>query len=258
MKTLLAAVMLLGVSLMSQAAVKTEIVAYQDGDTVLEGLLAYDDSVSGKAPGVLIVHEWWGLGEHPKESARKLAAQGYVAFALDMYGKGKLTDKMADAAAWSGEFKQNPDLAQNRFQAAYDYLTSLDRVDKSKVGAMGYCFGGTIVLEMARLGMPLKGVVSFHGGLGTVQGGGAKNIAAKILVCHGADDPLVPPAEVAAFQEEMRVSKADWQFIAYGGAVHSFTNPEATGEALPAAKYHEPAARRSWDAMSTFFGEVLK
>ncbi|MBI2421299.1 MAG: dienelactone hydrolase family protein [Candidatus Hydrogenedentes bacterium] len=236
---------------------KTEIIEYKDGDVVLEGFLAYDEALSSLRPGILIVHEWWGLGEHTKESAKKLAEAGYVAFAVDMYGKGKLTENMADAAKWSGEFKSNPPLAKGRFLAAHEVLASRINVDKSRIGAMGYCFGGTIVLEMARLGLDLDGVVSFHGGLGTTQGSGAKDIKAKVLVCHGADDPLVPAAEITAFQEEMRASKADWQFISYGGAVHSFTNPAATG-VIPAAKYHEPTARRSWVAMMEFFGEVLK
>jgi dienelactone hydrolase len=254
MKHLLASAFLLIATLAHASDVKVETVEYRDGETVLQGYLAYDPGQQGQRPGVLVVHEWWGLGEHAKNSARKLAEMGYVGFALDMYGKGKLTTDPAEAGKWAAEFKSNPALAQPRFGAAYDLLKKHPQVDPTKIAAIGYCFGGTIVLEMARAGVDLDGVVSFHGGLKSVLPATARNLQAKVLVCHGAIDPHVPDEEVLAFKEEMTAAKADWQFIAYGNAVHSFTNPEAKGDTT---RYEEKAARRSWEAMSDFLREIF-
>jgi dienelactone hydrolase len=238
-----------------RAAIHTESVEYKDGDTVLEGYLAYNDAVKGRRPGVLIVHEWWGLGEHQKRRARMLAELGYVAFALDMYGKGKLTDDPAQAGTWAGKLRGDPALAKQRFEAGLKVLREHERTDPARIAAIGYCFGGGICLEMARMGVDLDGVVSFHGTLkSAVPEAERKPITAKILVCHGADDPHVPPADVLAFMEEMRAAGADWQLIAYGGAVHSFTNPEAD---RPDAHYNEKADRRSWEAMKQFLAEVF-
>ncbi|MBN1916497.1 MAG: dienelactone hydrolase family protein [Verrucomicrobia bacterium] len=239
----------------ARAAIYTESVEYNDGEAVLEGYLAYDDALDGKRPGVLIVHEWWGLGTHPKRVAERLAGLGYVAFALDMYGKGKLTDDAKQAGEWAGAFRTDSALAKRRFEAGLSVLRENDHVDASRIVAIGYCFGGGICLEMARMGVDLAGVVSFHGGLkSAVPETDRKPITAKILVCHGADDPSVPPAEVAAFEEEMRAAGADWVLIAYGGAVHSFTNPDAD---RPTARYNEKADRRSWKAMRQFLAEVF-
>jgi len=254
MRFLLAGVLLL-LSGMAQAAIHTETVEYQAGETLLEGYLAYNDSVEGPLPAVLIVHEWYGLNDHSRNSARKLAELGYAAFALDMYGKDRRTTEMEQAAAWSGEMKENPELARERFVAALETVRAHPRVDAAKVASIGYCFGGTISLEMARAGLDLVGVVSFHGGLQSVLPEGEREIQAKVLVLHGADDPLVPNAEVEAFEEEMRQAGADWYLIAYGNAVHSFTNPEADMEA---ARYNETAARRSWQAMEAFLEEVFE
>lgn len=239
----------------SQAALHTETVEYQADEVVLKGYLAYNDSVDGQRPGVLVVHEWTGLGEHPKNSARKLAELGYIALAVDMYGGGKVTEDTKEAAALSSHVKKDPDLARARFTAALDFLKNHRLCDPDRIAAIGYCFGGTVVLEMARSGLDLDGVVSFHGGLKSAIPEDARNIKAKILVCHGADDPHVPPEEVAAFQEEMRRAGADWQFIAYGGAVHSFTNPAANSES---ARYNADAAGRSWETMKIFFREIFR
>ncbi len=239
-----------------------ETIHYADGDTALQGYLAAPSAVrdGDKMPAVIIVHEWWGLGEHVKNVADKLAEQGYVAFALDMYGGGKFATESAEAKEWSGEIKGDPALAKRRFLAARDHLLgpiSDDlpySIDPDRLASIGFCFGGTVSLEMARAGVDLAGVVSFHGGLKSAIPAEDRDIKAKILVCHGADDPHVPAEEVAAFQQEMRDAEADWQFIAYGNAVHSFTNPAADSES---ARYEERAAKRSFQAMLDFFEEVL-
>jgi dienelactone hydrolase len=240
----------------ARAAIHTEPVEYKDGETVLEGYLAYDDALAEKRPGVVIVHEWWGLGEQQKRVAERLAELGYVAFALDMYGKGKLTDDPKQAGEWAGAFRSHLDLARRRFEAGLKVLRGNEHTDASRIAAIGYCFGGGICLEMARMGVDLDGVVSFHGSLkSAVPDALRKPITAKILVCHGADDPNVPPADVNAFEDEMRTAGADWQLIAYGGAVHSFTNPDAD---RPGARYNQKADRRSWGAMKQFLAEVFE
>jgi dienelactone hydrolase len=255
MRTFVAVICVCLLTFSAHAAVKTETVEYKAGDTVLKGYLAYDDSVEGKRPGVLVVHEWTGLGEHPKESARKLAGLGYIALAVDMYGGGKVTSDTSEAARLSSEIKNNPDLLRERFTAAMDELKSQPLCDADRIAAIGYCFGGTVVLEMARMGTDLAAVVSFHGGLGSkVPEDERGGIRAKVLACHGADDPHVPPEEVETFQDEMRESGADWVLISYGNAVHSFTNPKANSES---ARYNEKAARRSWEAMKDFFRETF-
>jgi dienelactone hydrolase len=241
------------------AEIHMEAVEYKDGDTVLEGYLAYDDAVEGKRPGVLIVHEWWGLGAFQKQTAERLAELGYIAFALDMYGKGKLTDDPTQAGKWAGAFRQDPELTQRRFAAGLKVLRAHARTDPERVAAIGYCFGGGVCLDMARMGVDLRGIVSFHGNLGSnVPERLRKPITAKILVCTGADDPNVPPTDVLAFEDEMRASAADWQVISYGGAVHSFTNPDADRHGIKGVAYNERAARRSWEAMKQFLAEVFK
>jgi len=255
MSTLVAVLCVCLLAISAQAAVKTETVEYKAGDTTLKGYLAYDDSVEGKRPGVLVVHEWTGLGEHPKTSARRLAKLGYIALAVDMYGGGKVTSDTAEAVRLSSEIKNNPDLLKERFTAAMDELKSQPLSDPDRIAAIGYCFGGTVVLEMARMGADLAAVVSFHGGLASkVPENERGKIRAMVLACHGADDPHVPPDEVRAFQDEMRKADADWVFITYGNAVHSFTNPKADSEG---ARYNEKAARRSWEAMKDFLREAF-
>ena len=239
------------------AAVKTETVEYKDGDTICKGFLAYDDAAKGKRPGVLLVHEWWGLGNQPKKNAQRLAEMGYVAFAVDMYGNGMLTEKMDEAAKQSSLYKKNPDKSKPRFEAAYNTLKPRAEVDPTRIAATGYCFGGTIVLDMARLGVDLKGVVSFHGGLATATVNDNSTPKASILVCHGADDPFVKPEEIDAFKKEMEARHAKLDFVAYPGAVHSFTNPEVDKHNLPGAKYNKEADEKSWEAMTAFLKKVL-
>jgi dienelactone hydrolase len=251
---------LLGAALLTgaRAEIVTKAVEYKEGDTTLEGWVAYDDSVKGARPGVLIVHQWKGLGAYEKMRAEMLAKMGYVAFACDIYGKGIRPTAMQDAAAQAGKYKNDRPLLRKRVNAGLQTLLKQEGVDKKKVAAIGYCFGGTTALELARSGADIGGVVSFHGGLSSPNPEDAKNIKAKVLALHGADDPNVPPAEVAAFEKEMRDAKVDWQLVAYGNAVHSFTDKGAGNDNSKGAAYNEKADRRSWEAMKDLFAEILK
>ncbi|GMU93098.1 MAG: hypothetical protein AMXMBFR4_21560 [Candidatus Hydrogenedentota bacterium] len=240
------------------AAVKTEMIEYKDGGTVLEGMLAYDDSSTEKRPGVLVVHEWWGLNDHAKTSARRLAEEGFVAFAADIYGKGVKTDDPAVAGNLSGEFRTDREKLRRRAKAGLDVLRSFQFTDPAKLAAIGYCFGGMTVLELARSGEPMQGVVSFHGALNSPAPAVAGNIKARVLICHGADDPFVPDEEVAAFKREMDEAKADYAFKAYAGAQHSFTNPDVDRHKLDGAKYNAAADKQSWADMKAFFEEIFK
>jgi dienelactone hydrolase len=242
----------------AMAAVRTQVVEYKHGEAVLEGYLAYDDSLEGKRPGVLVVHEWKGLNSYAKGRAEKLAQLGYVAFAADMYGKGIRAKDHEEAGKLSGIYRNDRQLMRGRIRAALDLLRANPRVDTKRIAAIGYCFGGTTVLELARSGADIAGVVSFHGGLSTPAAEDAKNIKCKVLVCHGANDPFIPAEEIRAFQDEMRAGGADWQMISYGGAVHSFTVPEAGTDPSAGMAYNESADRRSWEAMKQFFAEIFK
>ena len=253
-----AAAMVFAAVSVSTAEVRTEVVEYRHGSVVLEGYMAYDDSVQGKRPGILVVHEWMGHNPYVRKRAEGLARMGYAAFAIDMYGKGVRAKDSKEAASLAGIYKGDRRLMRARAQAGLDVLAKHPMVDTARMAAVGYCFGGTTVLELARSGAPLVAVVSFHGGLDTPSAVDAKNIRGKVLVLHGGDDPYVKPAEVAAFQEEMRGAGVDWQFVAYGGAVHSFTNPDAGNDNSKGAAYNEKADRRSWEAMKAFFAETLK
>jgi len=250
------AILFAGVS-PARAEVKTEVVEYRHGDAVLEGYLAYDDSFQGKRPGVLVVHEWNGHNPYVRKRAEQLARLGFVGFALDMYGKGVRAKDAKEAAALAAIYKGDRKLMRARAASGLDVLRNHARVDRTRLAAIGYCFGGTAVLELARSGADLVSVVSFHGGLDTPTPGDARNIKGKVLALHGGDDPYVPTKQVEAFQEEMRKGGVDWQFVSYGGAVHSFTNPEAGSDNSKGAAYNERADRRSWEAMKTFFAETL-
>jgi dienelactone hydrolase len=258
MKKILLTVMmfLIGIPL-SYAALKTQTVEYKQGDTVLEGYVAYDDALEGKLPGVLVVHEWKGLDEYAKKRANMLAELGYVAFAADIYGKGVRPQTPEEAGAKAGQYKSDRALLRSRVVAGLEELKKNPNVDPSQVLAIGYCFGGTAVLELARSGADVKGIVSFHGGLSSPTPSDAKNIKAPILVLHGADDPYVPPSEVADFEKEMKEANVDYRLIAYPGAVHGFTNPNNKGE-MKGALYDEEADERSWREMQEFFDDVLE
>ena len=240
------------------AGMKTEVVEYRQGDVALEGYLAYDDSFQGKRPGILVAHEWYGHNRYVRRRAEELARLGYVAFALDMYGKGVLAKDAKEAAALAGIYKSDSKLMRARAAAGLDVLRKRPEVDTARLAAIGYCFGGTTVLELARSGADLKAVVSFHGGLDTPTPGDARNIKGKVLAMQGGDDPFVPAKQVEAFEDEMRKGGVDWQFITYGGAVHSFTNPDSGNDNSKGAAYNERADRRSWQAMKDFFEEALK
>ncbi|MBK9090871.1 MAG: dienelactone hydrolase family protein [Holophagales bacterium] len=245
-------------ALPAAAAVKTEVVEYKDGDQVCEGFLAYDDAAKGKRPGVVVVHDWMGVGDETRRRVKQLAELGYVALAADVYGKGIRPKDAKEAGALAGKYKGDLPALRARVRAAFDTLSKNPRVDASKVLAIGYCFGGTTAIELARSGAPLAGVVSFHGGLGTKDPADAKNVRCPILALHGAADPFVPPAEVAAFQKEMTDAKVDWQMVFYADAVHAFTNPGAGNDPSKGAAYNERADRRSWEAMKAFFAEATK
>jgi dienelactone hydrolase len=241
------------------AAIETQTVEYQHGEARLVGYLAYPKEAKGPLPGVLVVHEWMGLNDYAKRRVEQLAELGYVAFAADIYGEGRIAVDIEEARQLSGTYKGDRPLFRARVAAGLETLKAQPSVDPARVAAIGYCFGGTAVLELARGGAEVAGVVSFHGGLDSPTPEDAKNIRAKVLVLHGADDPLVPPAEVLAFEEEMRQGGVDWQLISYGGAVHGFTNP-ASGDD-PSGRgvaYNAVADARSWAAMRQFFAELFE
>lgn len=234
-----------------------EAVTYSDGTVTCKGYLVYDASAKGALPGVLVVHEWWGLNTYAKHRAEMLAELGYVALAVDMYGDGTVATTPQDAGKLAGAVKGNPQLMRKRINAALAYLKTLKQVNTAKTAAIGYCFGGTVALELARSGAAVNGVVSFHGALATKEPA-TEPFTAKVLVCHGAADPFVPDTEVAAFTAEMNNVKADWQFNAYSYAVHAFTNPQSGSDPSRGAAYNEKADTRSWAAMQVFFNELFK
>ncbi len=258
MKQMLLMLAALAFTANAEAAVKTRVIEYKQGDTVLEGYLAWDDTHHAKRPGILVVHEWTGLGPYVKKRAEMLAKLGYVAFAADIYGKGIRPATPAEAARVATIYKDDRPLMRARVKAGLDTLKAQKYVDLSRLAAIGYCFGGTTVLELARDGADVIGTVSFHGGLSTPTPRDAKNIKGKVLALHGADDPFVKPDEVAAFEDEMRKGGVDWQLNSYGGAVHSFTNREAGNDNSKGAAYNEKADKRSWEAMKVFFAEIFK
>jgi dienelactone hydrolase len=244
-----------------RAAVVGEEVTYKSGDTTLKGYIAYDDRIKGKRPGILVVHEWWGQNAYVRKRARMLAALGYTALALDMYGDGKQATHPDDAGKFAAAVRNNMPQAERRFRAALELLRRQPTVDAGKIAAIGYCFGGGIVLEMARRGVPLKGVVSFHGSLATSKPARKGAIKAKLLVLNGADDPFTTPEQIKAFKAEMDAAGADYKFISYPGAKHSFTNPQASelGKKfdLPLA-YNAEADKKSWAEMQSFFDKLFK
>jgi dienelactone hydrolase len=239
------------------ASVKTRTVEYKDGNTVLEGFLAYNDSIKEKMPAVIIVHEWTGIGPYVKKRAKQIADLGYAAFAIDIYGKGIRPTNAEDAAKEAAIYRNDRPLMRRRALAGLEQVKEFPFVDTNRIAAIGYCFGGGVVLEMARSGADLKGVVSFHGNLDTPNPEDTKSIKAKILVLHGADDPIVPMAQVLAFEKEMRAAKADWQLNIYGNAVHSFTNPDSGNDPSKGVAYNKQADQRSWDAMKLFLKEIF-
>jgi len=260
MRILLLVCFFLSISLPSQAKVITQDIDYSVEGTRMKGYLAYDDRIEGTRPGVLVVHEWWGHNDYARKRARMLAELGYTAFALDMYGDGKTASHPSDAAKFSGAVKKDMPQAKRRFLAALHQLKSHNTTDRGRIAAIGYCFGGGIVLEMARQGVDLKGVASFHGSLTHTQPAKAGQVKAKVLVMNGAADPFVKPQHITDFEKEMRAAKVDFEFINYPGAKHAFTNPAADGFGekfgIPLA-YQKEADQQSWQAMQAFFRGIF-
>ena len=229
---------------------------YRDGAVTLKGYLA-DDGRPGPRPGVVLFPEAFGIGEHVIERARRLAAVGYVALAADPYGDGANARDLPHAIELMTGVRSDVNRWRARARAALDALSAQPNVDRARLAAIGYCFGGSTALELGRSGAPLAAIVSFHGGLEAPVPQDAANICAKVLVCHGAGDPLVSPEQVATFEAQMRGTKVDWQLTTYGGAVHSFTNPEADKLGNPGLAYNASADRRSWAAMLSLFEEAF-
>jgi len=240
----------------AQAKLITQILDYTVGETRCRGYLAFDNAVSGIRPGVLVVHEWWGLNDFAKKKARELARLGYVALAADIYGEGAVTEHPQEAAQFAAAVRGTP-LMRQRSQTALQTLAGQPEVNPRRLAAIGFCFGGTAVLELAYSGAALAGVVSFHGSPTTPAPEDPKPCPARILVLHGADDPLVSPEQLTAFMAAMREHKYDWQMIFYGGAMHSFTNPGAGRVGIKGAAYDHTAAARSWRHMLIFFEEIF-
>ncbi len=236
--------------------VVTQMIPYDHDGTKMQGYLAYDDASAKKRPGVLVVHEFWGLNDFAKQRTEKLAQMGYVALGADMYGEGKVTQDREEARRLASHIRSTP-LMRQRAQAALQVLASQKLVDPKRLAAIGFCFGGTTVLELAYSGAPVLGVASFHGGLTVPKPEDWQNLRAGILILHGADDPHVKPEEIAAFQGAMRQGGADWQMNYYGGAVHSFANPMAGSDKSTGVAYDPRAASRSWQAMGLFLREIF-
>ena len=245
--------------LVTQADLVEKSVTYEHEGLKLEGFHAYDDSFEGKRPGVLIIHQWTGLTDYEKKRAGMLAEMGYNVFAADVYGAGVRPQPPA-AGEEAGKYKGNRELYRDRMLAGLEILKGDERTDTDRIAAIGYCFGGTGVLELARAGTDIAGVVSFHGGLAAAPGMEAEKgkIPAKVLCLHGAIDPYVPAEEVAAFKDEMTNAEADWQFVSFGGAVHAFTQKMAGNDTSKGAAYDAKADARSWEDMQQFFSEIFQ
>lgn len=235
-------------------------VEYISEGTTLKGFLVYDKNVEGKRPGVLVVHEWWGHNEYARRRARMLAGLGYTALAVDMYGDGKNANHPEDAQKFAGAIFNNVKLGEDRFQAAYNFLKDQETVDPNNIAAVGYCFGGAVVLHMARIGMDLKAVISFHGGIQALTPAEEGKVKAFVLVCNGADDPFVTQEQIDAFKKEMDDAKVQYEFVNYEDAIHSFTSPAADSLGkkfnMPLA-YNEKADKESWQEMQKVFNKVF-
>jgi len=239
------------------AAIQTKELEYKQGDTVLQGFLAWDDTSQGKRPGLLVIHEWWGHNQHARSQAVRLAEAGYVGLAIDMYGKGKVATHPKDAQAFVAEATKDPAVTTARFQAGLALLKAQHQVDAGRVGALGYCFGGAVALGMARRGEPLQAVVTFHGSLGSKAPAEKGKVKPRILVLTGAADPMIPPEVVAAFEKEMAAAGARAEVVSYPGVKHSFTNPDADKVGMDGLAYDAAADRKSWEAAVRFLREVF-
>jgi dienelactone hydrolase len=236
-----------------EAGVQTKKVTYKHGDVECHGFLAWDDSKQGPRPGVLVVHEWWGLNDYARSRAEQLAKLGYIALAADMYGDGKTTEHPQEAGQMANKVRANVDDWRKRATAALDVLKSQPQCDKSKLAAIGYCFGGSTALQLAFSGADVKAVVSFHGALPTPSADDVKRNKAQILVCHGADDTFIPETAIKSFRDALDKSGAKYEFVAYPGAKHSFTVPDADKRGNPGMKYDKSADEDSWKRMLSLF-----
>jgi len=255
-------ILVLGMAGVSFAAPKIvgKSVGYTSQGVTFRGYLAYDENLKGKRPGVLVVHEWWGLNDYARKRAQMLAELGYTALAVDMYGDGKTAMHPDDAGKFSSELMKNFDVAKVRFLTAMDFLKQQPTVDPARLAAIGYCFGGGVVLNMARQGADLKGVASFHGSLNAVKPAEPGMVKAKVLVLHGAEDKFIKPEQIEAFKKEMSEAKVDYTFISYPGAVHSFTSPDADALGkkfnMPIG-YNADADKKSWDELKMFLKKIF-
>lgn len=247
---------LLALSVQLTAGVVHQALNYRVDDAEFKGYLAYEDNLAGKRPGILLAHEWWGLNDFARAQADKLAAMGYIVLAVDLYGNGQTTTDPQIAQEWAGQVRGTPRMRQ-RIQAGLTALMLDPRVDAGRIAGVGYCFGGTAVLELAYSGARIKGVVTFHAGLTLPGPDDLDRIKASVLVLHGADDPYASRELVAQFQNSLRSAGADWQMVFYGNAVHSFTNPAAGTDKSKGAAYDPLAAKRSWEHMKLFLQEIL-
>ena len=241
--------------IMANAVVRTELLPYKKNGQQMEGVVAFDDKITGPRPGIVVFPDWTGRGTYSERRAKELAALGYVALAADVYGRGQRAKDQDEAARLAKRYKSDRRLMRERALGALEALARDRRVDPKKLGVIGYCFGGTVALELAREGAPIRGAVSFHGGLDTPLE--TTGMYSKILVLHGASDPYVSASDIKEFEKEMTDIKADWQMISYGNAVHSFSNPDAGNDVKSGAAYNRVADERSWRAMKDFFEEVF-
>lgn len=257
MRALLSIVLGLFLAAPALSAIETREVEYTHGGLRLKGFVAYDNATDVVRPGILIVHEWWGINDFARGRAKELARAGYVAFALDMYGEGRVTDSASEAQQLATPFYQDRSMMRSRAAAGLRTLLEQPHVDPDRIAVIGYCFGGTVALEVARSGAAVLAAVSFHGGLRTPNPDDASKIRAKVLVLTGAADPLVPADEREALIQEMEAAKVDYQMVIYSGAKHSFTNPDADRRNMPAVGYDAAADRRSWAQTLSLFDEVF-
>lgn len=241
----------------SYAALQREAVEYQDGDQTLEGYLVYDDALAGKRPAVIVVHEWKGLGDYAKRRADMLAEMGYLAFAADMYGKGVRAVTHEEAGKLAGMYLNDREKMRKRAASALDFVAAHELAEPGKVAAIGYCFGGTTVLEMARAGLDVKGVASFHGALKTPSPAPEGGVKARIMVFHGSQDTFIAPEDITGFEKEMSSAGADWQLVVFSKAVHSFTVAEAGDNPASGVAYNREADERSWKMLTLFFREIF-
>ncbi len=243
------------------ASIKTEEVNYTANGTTLKGFLSYDENQQGVRPGIIVVHEWWGNNDYSERRAEMLAKLGYIALAIDMYGDGKQADNPGDAGKYASQVMQNMDEAKARFDAGVNFLKKQSQTDTSRIAAIGYCFGGGVVLRMALAGDDLNAVVSFHGALPTDSVKDPEDVKAKFLVCAGGADPFAPKEVVDKFKKAMDDANADYKFVSYPGALHAFTNPAADSLGkkfnIPIA-YNKEADEKSWAAMEEFFKGIFK